>query len=479
MSLPTLINDSNPLSLDEFLEIEKEFRLDEIEVGGIYPWDILRLTVWRRLMPEGYSSKIHSGRNGRQSRLLAPMLILKKIFSVAKELRLYGAVPSRPIIFYGLGNNRRQRFEDGKLWDIYCDPIIEFIGPERCYLIENVENLAYFDEKNIKTNNFMGRQAGNYSVLVFFRAAFFLIVNAKKFSIFWLNLTRAFAHSKNRISSTKAVIIRQIFYFLCEKFFWEEALRRLKPSQVVVVASYGKEGLISAARALAITTTELQHGLISHGHLGYSYSGIKKRYFPDRFLAFGDHFATAVKFPCGDAETYSVGVPWERQLSGEKTAYVKKILYCSQPGLGEQLAQHAVLMRMVLPEEIEIIFRPHPAEAETWMSDYGGHLNESIVIDSVNNSLHETLAKVQLQVGVYSTTLLEGLAYNCRAVVLELPGWHFYENEISAGVFVKCAPNRCFNLKDIYDKGKNFEVLSKRYFAKPFDKEKVKWLLLN
>jgi len=143
-------------------------------------------------------------------------------------------------------------------------------------------------------------------------------------------------------------------------------LKKVNPKLAFVVCSYGKETFIEACKSMEIPVVELQHGVISPYHLGYSFPGPKraKRTFPDYLFAFGDFWKESMEFPIIPERIYSVGYPY---LEDEAAHYAElkkedQLLFISQGTIGKAMSQFAVALSKRKDFSPRIVYKLHPGE---------------------------------------------------------------------------------------------------------------------
>lgn len=64
-----------------------------------------------------------------------------------------------------------------------------------------------------------------------------------------------------------------LFNFQSQKIFYTHVLRWLKAKDIILISSYTKHAIVSAANELNVNLTEIQHGVMAPYHPLYSYSG--------------------------------------------------------------------------------------------------------------------------------------------------------------------------------------------------------------
>ena len=73
------------------------------------------------------------------------------------------------------------------------------------------------------------------------------------------------------------------------------------------------------------------------------------------------------------------------------------------------------------------------------MSESGVECPPNLAIVGSDQPLHESLAEAEVQVGVYSTGLFEGMLLGCRTIVADLPGSEAMEAAVLRGDAVVAA----------------------------------------
>ena len=112
------------------------------------------------------------------------------------------------------------------------------------------------------------------------------------------------------------------------------------------------------------------------------------------------------------------------------------ILFISQGTIGKELSKFATDLRGMLEvEKYEIIYKLHPGEYDRWKAEYPWLINKGIlVVDQNIHDMHYYFSQADIQVGIYSTALYEGLAYHLRTYVLPLYGHHYLEELVELGI---------------------------------------------
>jgi len=224
-------------------------------------------------------------------------------------------------------------------------------------------------------------------------------------------------------------------------------LRRLGTKCVVTSVHYNLSNLIlaEAAHTLGLPVVELQHGTVFRSHIAYNLPPNESVYRPDIFLAWGEFWKRGMRnYPA--KTVICTGYPYfdhhlatcPRKVSREG---VVRVLFVSQGTVGGALSEVAVRMAQRLPpDRFKVLYKLHPSEAQTWRAIYPALLGSPVeVIDGAERNIYMCFAESDLAVGVYSTSVVESLAWGLRAISCRwLPGADGMQAFVDAG-FVRYA----------------------------------------
>jgi len=230
-------------------------------------------------------------------------------------------------------------------------------------------------------------------------------------------------------------------------------LRRLSPKVIVEICSYDSAPMAVnlVAKREGTPIVELQHGIISKSHIGYTYflptdyQGEKP--LPDKIMVYGEAFKQAI-LTTGNAFT-----PGNIVISGfpRMSAFLKKLEWEGRDSLRGRvrcrlgITQDTFVLTVTtqptisaclsnfLKEALEtlegddfaVCIKTHPSEAETWKKSYRDIIQDPrvrILTDS-DIDLYELLVASDIHVTVYSTVLLEALALGIPNVIVGCPGY--------------------------------------------------------
>jgi hypothetical protein len=410
-----------------FLEFESD--LFEIKPQGIPIWEWMRSGVYRELLIKKgiFNEAQTSVEMNVSSYLKGGYLFLRNI--VRRNPYFSG---TSDFLFYG--NPRRKLQSDGYWWDIYCDPIhtkcnLNYLQVESNYKLKHyrparTENFAYLDF--IHYTDFIKRQLGLVSVTLDAETKIVLDTAAEEF--------------KNQFGIEIDFVSKAEYHLRLRKSrrpLYMRLLSRIDPELAVVICSYGKETFIECCKDQDIPVVELQHGIIREDHTGYSYPGNRiKEMFPDYLLTWGEFWGDRVEFPIPDKRVIPVGYPYLEQRRNKHTdvASNDQILLISQRSIGKELSKFALELEQHPHIDHDIVYKLHPGEYDYWEEEYPWLVDADFeVIDSSEPPLYELFAGSNIQVGVYSTAIYEGMVFNLKTFVYDCPGVGTLDSLIEEG----------------------------------------------
>ncbi|WBQ08718.1 hypothetical protein [Kribbella sp. CA-293567] len=224
-----------------------------------------------------------------------------------------------------------------------------------------------------------------------------------------------------------ALVAREVPKHARLRAVYRALLRRRRIKTVYVVVAYFHQHLVGAARDLGIRVVELQHGVISPYHLGYSYPGrpdVPDQ--PDELWCFGSYWTDVAELPAG-MKASVVGASFISPLSPAEVAAKdpRSVVFLSQGTTGPALLGYAAALAAARPD-LDVAFQLHPSERST---DYVAPAGVRL---AAGNTL-AVLAAATYQVGVSTTALFEGMVLGCRTAVAKLPGHEYLTPAIDRG----------------------------------------------
>ena len=210
----------------------------------------------------------------------------------------------------------------------------------------------------------------------------------------------------------------------------KKLVKKINPELVIESVGYGRSRMMinEIGKELGIKTIELQHGTIYENHAAYQFNTENEiKQVPDYVFTFSDFWKRRMNAPVPDDNIISVGYPFfERSVkkysSNEKDNSKVTILFISQGTIGKQLSEVALQLRKLLPDNYRMIYKLHPDEYIMWETTYKDliSLGGIEIIHSSEKSLYEMFSISDVQIGVYSTAIYEGLGFNLKTLICKI-----------------------------------------------------------
>jgi len=183
-------------------------------------------------------------------------------------------------------------------------------------------------------------------------------------------------------------------------------------------------GIVAAAQDLGLVTAEFQHCTLSPYHFGYHYPGRPfVPYATNWLLSFGSFWNQVIDRP----SNMRVAVVGSQNLARTTSATHRtphQVLVLSQDTIGARLLEATILAARESPDWT-FVFRPHPfddLEGYCRRIDQQPEKLANLRISGPDEDTYQLLATTDVQIGVYSTALFEGMALGARTIILDLPG---------------------------------------------------------
>lgn len=493
--------------------LEEKYELNHKEIQGCYPWQLIRMYLYYEI-----TRKTNVFESAQQSSLS----LFDKINSFLPFVK--NSILSNPLS----GNEnvdalifdhpRKVIFED-EYQDIYSYFLKDTLNQygesfetiESPYLNQHFRSNENIKENNVKFNDriLLGsfiHKTRNRGKLHFTESEMQYINSVKE------ELETAFEIEIDLFRIMEDHILN--FQYDYKKYI--ELLQRKKPKVVFLVVAYENKALLAACKKMNIEIIELQHGTISPYHLGYSYpentmkfNGELKEmeYFPDKILSFGDYWKNACPFPIDSENIISMGFPYfeensktymkiaedknSKECNDQKTEK-KQILFISQGVIGKYLSELAYETALNMNKNNEnnednaqnynFIYKLHPGEYGTWKENYD-YLTKAVnefdnftVINKSEPPLYELFAESHYQIGAFSTAIYEGLAFNCKTFIIDVPGVEYLDDLIDKDIVKKVNSSEEL-INYINNENISIQEYDKDYFFKNFDETIFKKIL--
>ncbi len=428
------------LLYEQFIQFEEDNKLFSKKIAGVFYWERVRFPVFIHIMQQRMDASEPEKKIKKEKNFKISNYFLKfrnYLLAIFRTYRNPLLAKKHDIIFYS--NSRRKKQEDGYWWDIYVDHLEKQLGHSTILFEKDIflkyrkpaktEKMVYltYIDLLVDLKKYLRKSRVKFSdeEIDYLRE---LSIKMKDLFGYSLDLT-SYAHHK--LTRRKRILP-----------YYQKLLTKIKPKAVILVCNYGKEDFTEACKLNNIPVIELQHGVITKYHVGYSYEkdSAKKNNFPDFLFTFGKYWGESVNYPIPKEKIVPVGFP-ELETRKQKCQNVKKkkqILFISQRTIGSKLSRFAVELSQIKNLDYRIIYKLHPFEVKSWKNNFPWLAQSDIeVVDHQGRNLYQLFAESEVQVGVYSTALFEGLSYHLKTFLVDITGIDYMENLIQTGIAIK------------------------------------------
>jgi hypothetical protein len=409
------------MNIDDFLEIEKKYRLNSLELNGVNYWTYDRFRLWNYgICAE--SLNLNEPHNKEH-------ISAKKLFGLCLEYikSCRGIVPKKILVL-----NHRRRVFNGKTYDcVYTDNLFE--NEDETIHMESPNQFNHAKPATSKNIFYTDRIVINSTV----RVKIWKKLRKKNYKeltdAIKAQISDAVSELKNiygwqeSLDKTCSDLAETVIRCEYEKKVYEKILKKVNPKVVVEVVYYNRSCMIinELSKKMSIPTIELQHGTMYREHAAYQFAeGENIRQLPDYLFAFSDFWKKCISFPIGEDNIIVTGFPnFEKKLNlysgAERQDKRKTVVFISQGTIGRQLSELASGIASKIDfEKYRLIYKLHPSEYTTWKEELTSLLDTQIeVIDKKDIDLYSVFAQSDIQIGAYSTALFEGMGFGLKTYI--------------------------------------------------------------
>ncbi len=406
-------------SLCQYLwELEKDLNLLDLKIDGVNVWLLLRMKIFEEIsIKSGIYDKFHPANTKPSLWSIFYSLLTDSIYFLFLN----------PQSFLKKSKIKYLIFPTSRLYKNNCIYLKDII-------LEN-EDQSYIVEKSLKRKY---KNSVNFNFLI--------NLNRIKYKL-KLKLNRLKSNPELDVFSTieKDILIHwnvsinlynraraELYYAKASEKIFYNILTKLNIDKIFIVCFYSplNMALISAAKKANTKIIELQHGVITKYHLGYSYPECKPiPYAPDELWLFGEYWLDTVQLPT-NMDTKIYGFNYFKQYKLKVGKKIKnQILFTSEGPIGKKLFKIAIKVAKLAPEQT-VLFKLHPSEL---ISDYQKILNSepsrtsNFSIVGTEQNTYDLMLSSEYQAGVSSTTLFEGLCLGNKIILVNLPGTEYMD----------------------------------------------------
>ncbi len=456
-----------------FFMLEEKYNLNYQKFQGCYAWQLVRMYLYYDITRKTQTF------GAPQQQSLSLFDKVKSFTPFFKNSILSNPLRGREHVDILVFDHPRKVIFKGQYTDIYSYFLVDFLKDTYSFEVLEAPYLNKHFTKKQPYIKFTDRiQLGSYIHKKFNKIQFSdsekgLILNIEN------DIKKAFDLNINLTQ----ILEMHILNFQYDYKKYTELFAKRKPEMIFVVVAYENQAVVAAAKDLGIKVLELQHGTITDYHLGYSYPEKTRlsgeiKYFPDKILTFGEYWINDDTCPISKNNIIPIGFPYfESQSKDFMNIEVNdnQILFISQGVIGKYLSKIASALAREL-KDYRIIYKLHPGEYATWTQNYPELVEASAmdnfeVIDNSETPLYKLFAESNYQVGAFSTAIYEGLMFNCKTFIVDVPGVEYLKDLINNDYV--CKISDADDLIGNLDEFKASEY-NKDFFFKDFDRKLLK-----
>lgn len=429
--------------VNQFNDFEKEENLFQLKVDNILIWDYIRFDVFKAIK-QSKSKSDFTAKTTEQKSFVVILDIIKQIFFVLLHPKFFRIKEKKDILV--LGHPRRQK--EGRFYkDIYTDDIVNTLSETNNVLtLELPNDDGHYRPINIPEIKYLDNIILKQGFAQYFCSSKFSFEEIEGLKNIEINIKNTFDCDIN----IQRLIRRATIKYKSSYKRIEKIVTTISPKLIMAVNAYNfnNKMFMEIANKHEIKTIELQHGSFGSEHIVYNYAkGINPVSFPKEFFAWGEYWHQNASFPQNTA-FYNVGFPFmnDKQAKQNKAQAQEQnnVLVASQWTIGLELMTY-INDFAKQAKEYNFIVKLHPLEFDSLDKYIVLSEHDNISFITTEKSIYDLFAICKTQIGVYSTTLVEGLAYNLRTMIIPLEGYKTYSDLIEKGQFYKISTAADFN----------------------------------
>lgn len=419
---------------DKFCEIERQYRLLDIEFNGVKYWKYARYYVYNILIYKLYGMNFSFWfDNKNEWRLLKYTHKYQKLTDIL--FHNINLSLKKDVLLFTF--NRRIK-SDKKYISPVTDEISMQLKRSHCivespycggyYRPTPIRGIKYFDvwdgvgdkSKEYKPIN---RGQLRKQLLCIFETEFDLKFTAEEKRILLTNINYYIMYRNDLMTKYRRII------------------KKIAPKIVLYTAAYIGDMVVltEVLKELDIPSVEILHGYVAENNVAYTYKEIGLNdALPDYIFAYSQIQKDSIKWGIPKESVRVVGNPWlekrkkdfisESNIQREK----KQIVFIS--GALSSIEKYLVYMAENIDlDKYDITFKLHPEEYGCWKNIYKELPDGVKVVDNNENDIHYYLAHADFVIGITSTALFEAAIYSAKIIVLEENSWQSMEILLKAG----------------------------------------------
>lgn len=411
-------------SVDKFIEIENKYKLYEKEVEGVCYWVYIRNYIFQSVIMK-IKHDLKPAHNFKTKKLSDKLRIGVKLFyySFVK----YYKIP-RKVDILVVTHPRRVKGEDGFYECCYTADITNHY--DNCCILEFPD--GYEHKRPIREGNIIYTDRAKVTSYLHYHCV--KCFQRKRCSALKEKIIQDIRAPLGEMQEAEQIkfdedivinrLLKQVFIYEKRKKYYDKIIRKTQPKVIVEVISYAMDCMIlnELGKKHGIPTVELQHGAMGERHMAYNYGKAGNiMQFPTYEFLFSDYWKETTPLPIDSDKIRVVGYPhYEHYLrSHQKPRTEKKGICFISSGDTFDLSYLAVdLSRRLDLDKWHIFYKLHPEEYAYWEDGYPWLAGTGIeVVDEKGKSLYEVFSLCEVQIGICSTALFEGLGFNLNTLI--------------------------------------------------------------
>lgn len=409
--------------------IENEMDLLNQSIKNIYFWEIVRFDIYSLITIEkGILDKAHRQDSSIRRNIKKNLEIIKN--TIINNPFMY----KNKVNYLIYDHERKPKIEDENI-DIYTKYILERINNDSL-IIEDSFNGKHLSDKLVNR-----KYTDAIKVISKIDSIFKRVILTKEEQILVNNIENKINEVFSINVNISKIIKEKITQHISRCNIYKKLILKLEVKTLILVVSYCKQEICQAAKELGVKVIELQHGVISKYHMGYSYPTNRGvHYFPDYLLVYGEYWIRDY-IPIAKENIINYGFEHfnNRKKALDNVEKIKnEILFISQGTIGNKLSSEFFKVASKM-KQYKFKYKLHPGEYCTWRKDYTDLYKASLlenvqIIDNSEIDLYYYFKKANIVVGVYSTAIYEAMGLECKVILVDLPGLEYMKELIATKV---------------------------------------------
>lgn len=401
--------------LQKFYEKENELKLFELEIDGVYYWQLIRFELTKRIRVR-LSSAANSQSVSYTKKIISTVIAAIKEKRLLKKVDRHSILLLRPCVAVDKTTNKNMDHQYD-FSDAFCT--------EEC---ENIYALGsyYSFPKTVKYNMSIAE-----SRMILWKIKRILFGRFSKKYVCEPRIIEMLSFIRDEYKTEISVfeiikiiqyVVKQHIVYMTE---WRRVFSAFNPRIVVLYPHYDTNmfAAISAAQEMGISTLEIQHGL-TNKYCPYYFldTSLNNLCLPNYIATFGDFWIQEMRLP-ESTKLKAVGSCYmEKMLNslGNDESTINKLLVLINPDSAFELIDFIMENITEIVEcGFKIAIKLHPREHDNWKEKYPFLIRKDIeVISDPNISVYSEIAKSSHVIGINTTTLFEAHAFKNKVVMI-------------------------------------------------------------